>query len=116
MTEDLGLADDNCLLWPRPVAAVTFSRRELDAILNVYGAGVIAGQWRDYAIDYLRERAVFSIFRRSSEIPLFSVEKAPKRRLGAYSVVAATGLVLKRGPDLRSVLKVFDRKKLRVVE
>jgi hypothetical protein len=71
---------------------------------------VAAGEWRDYALEMGRERAVFSIFRRSSEFPLYRVEKNPKlaRRQGAYSVVTATGLILKRGPELRRVLAVLD--------
>lgn len=95
---------------------VSFDRRELSEILKVYGRMVAAGEWRDYAIDMLKDRAVFSIFRRSSEMPLFRVEKNPKlaRRQGAYSVIAAGGLVMKRGQDLAQVLRVFD-KGLRVV-
>lgn len=90
---------------------VSFDRRELSEILKVYGRMVAAGEWRDYAIDMLKDRAVFSIFRRSSEMPLFRVEKNPKlaRRQGAYSVVAAGGLVMKRGQDLAQVMRVFDK-------
>jgi len=89
---------------------IGFSRQELSAILRVYGRKVADGEWRDYAIDQLRERAVFSVFRRSSEVPLYRIEKQPRlaRRQGAYSVVATTGLILKRGHDLGQVLKVFD--------
>lgn len=96
---------------------VSFDRRELSEILRVYGRMVAAGEWRDYAIDMLKDRAVFSIFRRSSEMPIFRVEKNPKlaRRQGAYSVIAAGGLVMKRGTDLAQVLRVFD-KALRVVD
>ncbi|SDN50277.1 Protein of unknown function [Aureimonas jatrophae] len=96
---------------------VSFNRVELSEILRVYGRMVAAGEWRDYAIDMLKDRAVFSIFRRSSEMPLFRVEKNPKlaRRQGAYSVVAAGGLVMKRGQDLAQVLRVFDGK-LKLVE
>jgi hypothetical protein len=74
---------------------VTFDRRELDRILNIYGRMVAAGEWRDYAIDFLKDRAVFSIFRRSSEVPIYRIEKNPKlaRRQGAYSVISATGLI-----------------------
>lgn len=95
---------------------VSFDRQELSAILRVYGRMVAAGEWRDYAIDMLRDRAVFSIFKRSSEMPIFRVEKDPRlgRKQGAYSVVAAGGLVMKRGQDLAQVLRVFD-KKLQVV-
>ncbi|MEE2953032.1 MAG: DUF2794 domain-containing protein [Pseudomonadota bacterium] len=90
---------------------VVFDRRELSEILKLYGRMVAAGEWRDYAIDMLKERAVFSVFRRTSEMPLYRVEKIPKlaRKQGAYQVVAAGGLVMKRGHDLATVLKVFDK-------
>ena len=96
---------------------VAFDRRELNEILNVYGRMVAAGEWRDYAIDMLKDCAVFSIFRRTSEMPLFRIEKTPKlaRRQGAFSVTAAGGLILKRGQDLSQVLRVFD-KALRAVD
>jgi len=90
---------------------VMFQRRELDLILNVYGRMVSAGEWRDYAIDGLRDRAEFSVFRRASEAPLYRIVKTPAdgRRQGAYKVVAAGGQILKRGHDLKSVMRVFDR-------
>ncbi|MFD2238686.1 DUF2794 domain-containing protein [Aureimonas populi] len=90
---------------------VSFDRRELSEILKVYGRMVAAGEWRDYAIDTLKDRAVFSIFRRFSEMPIYRVEKDPRlaRRQGAFSVIAAGGLVMKRGHDLAQVLRVFDK-------
>jgi hypothetical protein len=89
----------------------TFQRRELDAILRLYSRMVAEGEWRDYAIDHLKDRAVFSVFRRASEVPLFRIEKDPKlaRKQGAFSVIAAGGLIVKRGHDLAQVLKVFDK-------
>ena len=98
-------------------SAIVFDRRELTQILDVYGRKVASGEWRDYAIDTLREKAVFSVFRRASEVPLYRIEKAPRlsRRQGAYSVIAATGLILKRGHDLARVLRALD-KGLRLVE
>lgn len=101
-----------------PPAQITFHRRELDLILRVYGRMVAEGEWRDYAIDHLKERAVFSVFRRAAEVPLYTIEKDPKmaRRQGAYKVVSASGQIVKRGQDLAQVLKVFDKKpKLEVV-
>jgi len=91
--------------------AVSFTRRELNVLLNLYGAKVAQGEWRDYAIDFTPARAVFSIFRRASEAPLYRIEKNPAlaRRQGAYSVIAATGLVLRRGHDLARVVRVLDR-------
>ena len=96
---------------------VTFHRRELDAILWIYGRMVGEGEWRDYAIDHLKDRAVFSVFKRSGELPLYRIEKNPKlaARQGAFSVVNTHGLILKRGHDLRQVLKIFD-KALKLVE
>ena len=96
---------------------VRFDRRELDKILQVYSRMVGGGEWKDYAIDALSDRAVFSVFRRASEVPLYRIEKNPKlaRRQGAFSVVSASGVILKRGHELASVLTVFD-KGLRLVE
>ena len=93
-----------------PGNRVTFDRRELNRIFNLYGRKVAAGEWRDYAIDFLRDRAVFSVFRRSSEVPLYRIEKNPKlaRRQGAYSVISATGLIVRRGHELDRVLRVLD--------
>ena len=90
---------------------VTFDRRELDRILNLYGRMVAAGEWRDYAIDFLKDRAVFSVFRRSSEMPIYRIEKNPKlaQKQGAYSVVSATGLIMRRGHELDRVLRVLDK-------
>jgi hypothetical protein len=94
-----------------PGNRVTFDRRELDRILGLYGRKVAAGEWRDYAIDFLRDRAVFSVFRRSSEVPIYRIEKNPRlaRRQGAYSVVSATGLIVRRGHELDRVLRAIDR-------
>ncbi len=90
---------------------VAFHRDELYAILQVYSRRVGTDEWRDYAIDMLRERAVFSIFHRTSECPLFTVEKTPKlaRKQGAYSVSNASGQILKRGRELKNVLKALDK-------
>ncbi len=95
--------------WPEQTF---FHRRELTEILKVYGRRVADGEWRDYAIDATRDKAVFSIFRRSSEMPLYRIEKQPRlaRKQGTYSIVTATGLILKRGQDLAQVLRAIDRK------
>jgi len=91
---------------------VTFNRFELNRILNLYGRMVADGEWRDYAIDFLRDRAVFSVFRRASEVPIYRIEKDPRlaRKQGMYSVISATGLILRRGHELDRVLLAIDRK------
>jgi Protein of unknown function (DUF2794) len=91
---------------------VTFNRLELHRILNLYGRMVADGEWRDYAIDFLRDRAVFSVFRRASEVPIYRIEKDPRlaRKQGMYSVISATGLILRRGHELDRVLLAIDRK------
>jgi hypothetical protein len=111
---------------PRPLAGLTtapagvagrldpiihFNRCELEEILRLYGRRVAAGEWRDYALDFGCEKAVFSVFRHTSEVPLYRIEKCPRLawRQGAYSVVAATGLIIKRGHDLKRVLAVLDK-------
>ena len=97
--------------------AAAFTRDELARILNVYGQFVAAGEWRDYAIDHLRDVAVFSVFRRAAEVPVYRIEKRPRlaRAQGQYQVVSMTGLILKRGHELAQVLKVFDRRRLRLL-
>jgi len=96
---------------------VSFDRGELQLILNLYGRRVAEGEWRDYAIEFNPIKAVFAIFRRASETPLYTIEKNPAlaRRQGVFSVVAANGLILKRGHELERVLAVLDRKRLEVV-
>jgi hypothetical protein len=96
---------------PAAAPRVTFDRRELNRILGLYGRKVAAGEWRDYAIDFLRDRAVFSVFRRASEVPIYRIEKNPKlaRRQGAYTIVSATGLIVRRGHELDRVLRVLDQ-------
>ncbi|MCP9630587.1 DUF2794 domain-containing protein [Rhodopseudomonas palustris] len=91
---------------------VTFNRLELNRILNLYGRMVADGEWRDYAIDFLKDQAVFSVFRRASEVPIYRIVKDPRlaRKQGAYSVVGASGQILRRGHELDRVLLVIDRK------
>jgi hypothetical protein len=91
-------------------AVVSFDRRELREIMDLYGRMVAAGEWRDYALDFSPDQAVFSIFRRACETPLYRIKKHPKlaRRLGAYSVVALGGRVMNRGHDLGRVLGVLQ--------
>ena len=107
----------NAVVTPFPLnraapAQVGFERDELQRILDLYGRMVAAGEWRDYAIDFLKDRAVFSVFRRSTEVPLYRIEKDPRlaRKQGMYSVISATGLILRRGHELERVLLVIDRK------
>jgi hypothetical protein len=97
---------------------VAFDRQELGAILTLYGRMVAAGEWRDYGISHLREAAVFSVFRRTAEHPLYRIEKRPRLRArqGMYAVIGMDGQVLKRGHDLRAVLRVLERKLIRPVE
>ena len=86
--------------------------------MGVYGRMVSAGEWRDYGISNLREMAVFAVFRRTAEHPLYRIEKRPKlrSRQGQYSVVGMDGQILKRGHDLKAVLRVLERKLIRAVE
>jgi hypothetical protein len=102
---------------PPALNQVTFNRRELHRILDLYGRKVAAGEWRDYAIDFLKDRAVFSVFRRTSEVPLYRIEKNPKlqQRQGAYSVISATGHIVRRGHELERVLRAIDKSTLSLV-
>lgn len=97
---------------------VVFDRAELGVILGVYGRFVAAGEWRDYGMSFLKDVAIFSVFRRAAEHPIYRIEKRPRLRgrQGMYSVIGMDGQILKRGHDLRTVLRVFDRKLIRAVQ
>ncbi len=101
-----------------PADQVTFNRVELGIIMGLYGRMVAAGEWRDYGMSFLREVAVFSVFRRTAEHPLYRIEKRPKLRgrQGQYAVIGMDGQILKRGNDLKTVLRVLERKLIRAVE
>lgn len=107
--------------FPRRAVAddrIVFDRTELGAILGLYGRAVAMGEWRDYGMSFLREVAVFSIFRRSAENPLYRIEKRPKLRArqGQYAVIAMDGRILRRGHDLRAVLRVLESQLIRAVD
>jgi hypothetical protein len=99
-------------------AQIAFHRTELNAILSLYGRFVAAGEWRDYGISHLKEVAVFSIFRRTAENPIYRIEKRPRLRdkQGQYCIIGMEGRILKRGNDLRQVLRVLERKLIRIVD
>ncbi len=101
-----------------PPPITSFDRRELNQILNIYGRMVAAGHWRDYAIDMQKDVAVFSIFRRNGELPLYRVTKEPRlaNRQGAFAVTNTAGMILKRGRELRQVLKVLDKITLKLID
>lgn len=104
--------------FPNAADQVAFDRQELGLILSLYGRMVSAGEWRDYAMSFLRDVAVFSVFRRAAEHPLYRIEKRPRlrNRQGMYAVIGMDGQVLKRGHDLRTVLRVLERKLIRAVD
>jgi hypothetical protein len=106
----LGIVVANDPPVPRPPPTIRFTYKELQAILDVYGRQVTAGHWRDYALDFLRDRALFSIYRHHSERPLFIIEKNPRLKQGQFLVTAQDGRILKRGQDLRAVLRVIEPK------
>ncbi len=94
----------------KPVELVSFNRRDIETLMQFYSKRVGTGEWRDYAMDMLKDQAVFSVYKRASEVPIYTVHKTPKlaSRQGEWSLVNANGLVLKRGKDLKQVLKVLD--------
>ena len=104
---------------PAPRSTVVFfDRRELDLLMRLYGRMVGAGEWRDYAVSGLADLAVFAVFRRTGDAPLYRIEKRPAlaRKQGQWAVVGEGGHILKRGHELAQVLKVFDKGRFRVVE
>jgi hypothetical protein len=99
-------------------AVATFDRAEMQRILDLYGRMVAAGHWRDYAMAFEPEVALFAAFRRSAERPEVRIEKRPQLRLkqGAFALIGEHGVVLKRGHDLSGVLAPLERRLMRLVE
>ena len=97
---------------------VSFQKPELAVILSLYGRMVAAGEWRDYGISSLKEVAIFSVFKRTAENPIYKIEKRPKlrNRQGEYAVVGIDGQIVKRGHDLKSVLGILERKLIKLVD
>ncbi len=97
---------------------IAFDRKELNIITSLYGRMVAAGEWRDYSMGFLPDVAVFSVFRRTAENPIYRIEKRPKLRLkqGQFAVIAMDGHILKRGNDLKIVLRVLEKKLIRAVD
>ncbi len=102
----------------QPAPDVHFQRTELNIIMSLYGRMVAAGEWRDYAISALKDVAIFSVFRATAEYPLYRIEKRPKLRnkQGEYALIAQNGQVLKRGSDLKNVLKLLERKLMKAID
>jgi hypothetical protein len=111
-----GMIESEIARFPRP-ETVAFHRAELSVILGLYGRMVAAGLWRDYGISMLRDAAIFAVFRHAAEHPLYRIEKRPRlaARQGQYAVIAMDGRILRRGPDLRAVLRVLETKLIRAV-
>lgn len=97
---------------------VPFERAELMRILDLYGRMVAAGQWRDYAMDFTKDAAIFSAFRRAAERPQVRIEKRPSLRAkqGMWTLFGEHGQVLKRGHELAGVLAPMERRLLKAVD
>ena len=97
---------------------IGFDRHELQRILDLYGRMVAAGEWRDYAMDFTRDAAMFAAFRRAAERPQARVEKRPALRgkQGMWALFGEHGQVLKRGHELAGVLAPLERRLLKSVD
>jgi hypothetical protein len=98
-------------------AQVGFDRAELTRILDIYGRMVAAGHWRDYAVQFDSDAAVFAAFRRTAERPEVRIEKRPalRNKQGMWSLVGEHGVTLKRGHELGPVLAPLERRLLKLV-
>jgi hypothetical protein len=96
---------------------IGFERFELSRILDLYGRMVAAGEWRDYAMNFTRDVALFAAFRRTAEVPQMRLEKRPalRARQGMWTLFGEHGQVLKRGHELANVLAPVERRLVKVV-
>jgi len=103
---------------PHFSAQTGFDRAELSRIIDLYGRMVAAGLWKDYAIDFGRDAAVFSAFRRAAERPEYRIEKRPalRGRQGMWALIGEHGAMLKRGHELGPVLATIERRLMKLVK
>ena len=106
--------------FPAPQGSPTqvgFERLELSRIIDLYGRMVAAGLWKDYAIQFGKDAAVFWAFRRAAERPEYKIEKRPalRGRQGIWALIGEHGAVLKRGHELGPVLAPVERRLMKLV-
>ena len=113
-----GLTGSNIAFPARIQSQVGFAREELQRILDLYGRMVAAGEWRDYAMDFTRDVAVFAAFRRTAERPQARIEKRPalRNRQGMWTLFGEHGQVLKRGHELAGVLAPMERRLVKAID
>ena len=87
---------------------VFFDRNELNQLLSLYSRKVIAGTWRDYAIDQTETAARFSVFRHTLDLPLFSIEKRRTRRGLEFRIFQGRAKV-STADSLNEALSLFRR-------
>lgn len=118
LSEHLNKQTGRSINASRTPIPVFFNRLELGLILQVYGQMVALSEWRDYAIGQGKHSCSFAIFHRTTEKPVYRVYKEPKlaSKQGAFAVYGQSGRVLKRGHDLKQVLKIFDKKRFQTID
>ena len=96
---------------------IFFNKKELGIIFNIYGKMVSKGEWRDYGISVNKNTSIFSIYRHTSEFPLYKIKKnsADKKNI-IFSLVTMNGRILKRGNDLSLVLKPLNLQLIELVK
>ncbi|HEX8450174.1 MAG TPA: DUF2794 domain-containing protein [Allosphingosinicella sp.] len=109
---------DNVLPFPGASSPqIGFTRAELSRIIDLYGRMVAAGLWRDYAVEFGRDKAAFWAFRRTAERPEYRIEKKPslRNRQGMWALVNEAGTVIRRGDELGPVLAPLERRLMKAV-
>ena len=97
--------------YQRQGRRVFFNRDELNLLLGVYSRKVAVGAWRDYAIDHRSHMAVFSIYRRSQERPVFAVTKVMLRGEKAASyVLQADSRQIRSTRSLMDIVRLLERR------
>lgn len=100
-----------------PEQQASFTRAELNRIIDLYGRMVAAGLWKDYAVEFGRDMAAFWAFRRAAERPEYRIEKRPglRAKQGMWALIGEQGAVLKRGHELGPILAPVERRLMKLV-
>ena len=91
---------------------VFFSKTELQIILQTYSKQVSSGVCRDYSIDHIKQKVIFSFFRSTFDKPLFQIEKktnVKSKLLFDFSIIYKQKIV-ETNVSLLKILKRLDKK------
>ena len=93
-----------------------FSKSELTKILKCYSVGVSKGNWKDYAIDFNKNEAIFLIYKHSLASPdcILSKLKERRRRKITYKL-SISNKKYKKFNNIDELISSLKRKQIKLI-